>query len=118
MCGVAGLLSKNKEIELSQTIKAMVKTLHHRGPNHSNTFIDNYLALGHSRLSIIDTSNEAHQPYISPCQQYVLVFNGEIYNYQTLRKELLENNVDFQTKSDTEVLFKIYYKMGNRKSLT
>ena len=110
-------MSKNKEIELSQTIKAMVKTLHHRGPNHSNTFIDNYLALGHSRLSIIDTSNEAHQPYISPCQQYVLVFNGEIYNYQTLRKELLENNVDFQTKSDTEVLLKSIIKWGIEKAL-
>jgi len=110
MCSIYGAIGKNyKNIE--QTFS---KELHHRGPDDSGIYYDDTksLALGHTRLSIIDLSNHAHQPMNSEDEKYILVFNGEIYNYQELKKELVSLGYKFHTNSDTEVVLKSYMEFG------
>lgn len=101
MCGIAGILSKNKNRQL--LINQMLHVQKHRGPDNSSTYFDENISLGHNRLAIIDLQKEANQPMLSNCGNYVLVFNGEIYNYLELKKKL-ELAYNFRTNSDTEVL--------------
>ena len=110
MCSIYGTLGKNyKNIE-----KIFSKELHHRGPDDRGVYYDEAanLALGHTRLSIIDLSNHAHQPMSSEDEKYILVFNGEIYNYQDIKKELISLGYEFCTNSDTEVVLKSYIEYG------
>ena len=111
MCGIAGFIDKTKDIK---TLQAMLKIQSHRGPDDSGVYIDkkNGLYLGHNRLAIQDLSFRAHQPFISRCGQYVIVFNGEIYNHLELRKTLLRE-YEFFTTSDTETLLYMYIKFGS-----
>lgn len=85
----------------------MIKTIEHRGPNGEGVFYDQKVALGHKRLSIIDLAS-GMQPMHSSCNRYVIVFNGEIYNYKKIKEELLNCNVQFNSNSDTEVLLNAY----------
>ena len=104
MCSIYGSIGKNyKNVE-----KIFSESLHHRGPDDKGIFYDDSanLALGHTRLSIIDLSNHAHQPM--EYKDCVLVFNGEIYNYKDIKKELIELGYKFVTNSDTEVVLKAY----------
>ncbi|MBI1768765.1 MAG: asparagine synthase (glutamine-hydrolyzing) [Bacteroidetes bacterium] len=105
MCGIAGIISKN---EISQdVISAMTQRLKHRGPDAQGIFIDpnKRVALGHTRLSIIDLSDAANQPFLSQNGRYVVIFNGEIYNFKALRGELKNRHgVTMRTNSDTEVI--------------
>lgn len=111
MCGIAGILGVNpKNVS---TIKFMAEAQKHRGPDALHFWNDEKLALGHNRLSIIDLSESASQPMISNCGNYVIVFNGEIYNYLELKKEL-EKEYDFVTDSDTEVLLAAYIKWNTK----
>lgn len=99
MCSICG---GNYPLEIIQ--KASV-TMKHRGPDFSGNFCDNIFSFAHNRLSIIDLDSAANQPFISPyCPHFVLVFNGEIYNYKELRVELESLGIPFFTHSDTEVL--------------
>jgi asparagine synthase (glutamine-hydrolysing) len=107
MCGIAGILGV--DTKNVSTIKLMVEAQKHRGPDSLQFWNDEKLALGHNRLSIIDLSKSANQPMISSCGNYVIVFNGEIYNYLELKKEL-EKEYAFVTDSDTEVLLAAYIK--------
>ncbi|MEH6408342.1 MAG: asparagine synthase (glutamine-hydrolyzing) [Leeuwenhoekiella sp.] len=109
MCGIAGITSKtNKRSALNEMLDAQK----HRGPDYTGVYIDeNYAFLGHNRLSVIDLSPEANQPFIDKNQRYQLVFNGEIYNYIELR-ESLKIRYDFKTQSDTEVLLAAYITHG------
>ena len=100
MCGIVGLVTKK---EKENTIKLMNDRIKHRGPDGEGYFIDNDVALGHRRLSIIDLST-GNQPMFNEDESVVTVFNGEIYNYQELKEELIKLGHDFKTKSDTEVL--------------
>ncbi len=100
MCGIVGLVTKK---EKENTIKLMNDRIKHRGPDGEGYFIDNDVALGHRRLSIIDLST-GNQPMFNEDESVVTVFNGEIYNYQELKEELKKLGHDFKTKSDTEVL--------------
>lgn len=106
MCGIVGIVSKLK-IE-PKIIERLTTTLRHRGPNAESTYINNSssTALGHTRLSVIDLSSAANQPMFSADGRYVIVFNGEIYNFQKIKKELLQINPSqvFKTNSDTEVI--------------
>lgn len=104
MCGIAGVLHKNGEPILESKLTEMRDTLTHRGPDAGGIFIQDNIGLVHRRLSIIDLSSSANQPFYSPCQNYVLVFNGEIFNHQEFRHELEMKGYQFKTKSDTEVL--------------
>lgn len=100
MCGIVGLVTKK---EKENTIKLMNDRIKHRGPDGDGYFIDGDVALGHRRLSIIDLSS-GDQPMFNEDSSVVTVFNGEIYNYQELKEELIALGHDFKTKSDTEVL--------------
>lgn len=106
MCGIAGYYNFNKEINKEQFEK-MVDIIEHRGPDDRGTYYQGGLALGHRRLSIIDLSSDGHQPFFYK-ERYVIVFNGEIYNYRELKNELIEKGYQFKTKTDTEVLIAAY----------
>ena len=88
--------------------------LHHRGPDDYGEYFDktNRVGLFHNRLSILDTSELGHQPMISDCGDVVLIFNGEIYNFQEIRETLIEQGYFFKSNSDTEVLLNLYLKKG------
>lgn len=114
MCGICGIINLNGDVPDALKLKPMLKAMRHRGPNDEGTFIEENVALGFVRLSIIDLSSDGHQPMFSDDCRYVMVFNGEIYNYIELRKELEENGIIFHTKTDTEVLLKSYIYWGEK----
>lgn len=105
MCGIVGFINHEKE-KLS-TLKNMMGTIKHRGPDGSGTFVDTSIALGHNRLAIIDL-NDGVQPQYNEDKSLVIIFNGEIYNYQELMKILKKKGHKFSTKSDTEVIIHAY----------
>lgn len=110
MCGIAGIIGENaNELELQKMLKIQA----HRGPDHTGYYIDEgYAAIGHNRLSIIDLSADANEPFIDNSGRYYLTFNGEIYNYKELREEL-KYDYDFNTSSDTEVLLASFINWGS-----
>jgi asparagine synthase (glutamine-hydrolysing) len=113
MCGIVGAVSsapiKRKLIE------EMRDRLEHRGPDHAGVWqsSDERVCFGHRRLSIIDPSPEANQPFVSHDGRFVITFNGEIYNFLTLRRELESLGVMFRTNSDTEVLIESFRRWGD-----
>ena len=112
MCGILGIYnSANIGVDRDRFNSALQK-IAHRGPDHQGTVFlnENRVALGHTRLSIIDLSESANQPMT--IDGYTLVYNGEVYNYKELRSELLQLGVDFVTNSDTEVVLKSYMHWG------
>ncbi len=111
MCGIVGFLSNQS---LEDTLKEMIVSQKHRGPNDSGIYIDekNGIYLGHNRLSIQDISSNAHQPFVSYCQDYIVVFNGEVYNFQDIKKELESLGYTFHSHSDTEVILYAYKEWG------
>lgn len=113
MCGIIGILEKPSN-SLSHTIGEMTKSLKHRGPDDSGTWTDEKLgiALGHTRLSIVDLSQEGHQPKASKNGRYVMSYNGEVYNFKTIRKELENLNVHFSGTGDTEVMLEAFETWG------
>lgn len=113
MCGIAGVWHKKAKVNLND-VESFKKSLFHRGPDvqQHQLFDEGRGALVHTRLSIIDLSEEANQPFVSDCGNYMIVFNGEIFNYLELREELEELGESFRTKSDTEVLLKAFIKWG------
>ena len=110
MCGIVGIISSDQK-ELSK-IASATRTLSNRGPDNRSTSKFDNLSLGHARLSIIDTSKAANQPFTDASERYTIIFNGEIYNYKELREELITDQVHFNTNSDTEVLLQLYIKHG------
>ena len=113
MCGIAGIVNFEKEIR-QESIVEMCNTMVHRGPDAEGVFTDRFVGLGHRRLSIIDLSMNGNQPMVDDTSNFVIVFNGEIYGFQTLRNELLELGVKFKSKSDTEVVLYGFIKWGAR----
>ncbi len=111
MCGIAGEFSFGAGPPQPQVVKAMVRSLTHRGPDEEGFFAQGPLAMGMRRLSIVGISNGA-QPLFSPDQSVVLVFNGEIYNYPQLRRELESRGHVFRTDSDGEVILALYQERG------
>ena len=104
MCGIAGIINKKSELISEVKLVSMRDSMLHRGPDASSLWIYENIALAHRRLSIIDLSDAATQPFHSECGRYVLVFNGEIFNYQELRKNLESSGIVFRTYSDTDLL--------------
>jgi len=115
MCGINGILhlDANQSINESNLIR-MRDSLAHRGPDDQGIFIDSCVGLGHRRLSIIDLSEAAHQPFLSEDGRYALVYNGEIYNYKSFYPELLAKGISLKTKSDTEVLLHLFSLYGTQ----
>lgn len=105
MCGIIGIFAKDETGKLNfSNLNSAVNALKLRGPDAKGIYTDENIGLGHTRLSIIDTSDSAKQPFSSPDKRYTLIFNGEIYNYKELRKVLERKGYTFKTSSDTEVL--------------
>jgi asparagine synthase (glutamine-hydrolysing) len=116
MCGIAGIYKyDNCKVKKSEII-GMLSKIKHRGPDGQNIFIYNNVGLGHVLLKIQDTTNNSLQPYFF--KNLVLIYNGEIYNYVDLRKELILKNYDFITDGDTEVLIKLIDCYGLKKALS
>jgi asparagine synthase (glutamine-hydrolysing) len=113
MCGIAGFIDFNSHnIDRARDrAKAMTDAIPHRGPDADGFFVDGKVALGHRRLSIIDLSG-GHQPMAAAEGQVQIAFNGEIYNFQALRRELESMGHGFATRSDTEVILQAYLEWG------
>lgn len=113
MCGINGILhlQPQKKVDERNLIK-MRDSLEHRGPDDKGLFIENNIGLGHRRLSILDVSLAGHQPFFSEDGRYVMVYNGEIYNYKEFYPELKISGFDIKTTSDTEVLMKLFQLHG------
>jgi len=113
MCGITGVFAFNLVGKFNMIhVTAATMALHRRGPDFQDIYIDEFIGLGHRRLSIIDTRSIAHQPMWDESKRYCIIFNGEIFNFQELRKELESTGVTFTTQSDTEVLLKIFIHLG------
>lgn len=109
MCGITGFLDPTAQLNsdsLQAITERMTRILQHRGPDDAGIWVDAAagVALGHQRLAILDLSPEGHQPMVSTNERYVLVFNGEIYNFSALRQELQQLGHSFRGHSDTEVM--------------
>lgn len=107
MCAINGFNFEDEGL-----IRKMNQITRHRGPDDSGVFLDDSLSLGHNRLSIIDLSPAGHQPMLSEDGNFTIVFNGEIYNFKELKKELKERGYNFFSNSDTEVILKSYQEYG------
>src|SRR5579863_8422253 len=109
MCGIAGFVGKGN----NEDLKRMIESLHHRGPDYQGTSLIENVGFAHSRLSIIDLSPDANQPFFSTDKSVAITFNGEIYNYLSLKEELAKTGkYNFKTYSDTEVLVYLYMEYG------
>jgi asparagine synthase (glutamine-hydrolysing) len=109
MCGITGIMSFNLVGKFNKIhISAATRSLEKRGPDHQDVYADEWVGLGHRRLSIIDTTSIAHQPMWDESQRYCIVFNGEIFNYRELKQELVAKGTTFFSSSDTEVLLKLF----------
>jgi asparagine synthase (glutamine-hydrolysing) len=124
MCGIAGFIHFAEGREVPSTLlMAMLKPIHHRGPDDGGVWIDEQhgVALGHRRLSILDLSPAGHQPMGSACGRFVIVFNGEIYNHLELRKELERSGhlptSGWRGHSDTETILACFTVWGIEKTL-
>ena len=105
MCGILGKISLNENLKINKSyfLKSL-SLLNHRGPDDEGYFINNNIAFGHKRLSIIDLSKGGVQPMFSADKSSVICYNGEIYNYKELKNSLKEKGYKFNNKTDTEVL--------------
>lgn len=112
MCGISGIIHLDRSPVPEPQIWDMIKAMKHRGPNDNGTFFEDGIGLGFVRLSIIDLSPAGHQPMFSHDERYVIIFNGEIFNYVELREELIAKGHRFRTKTDTEVLITSYVEWG------
>ena len=114
MCGINGIYSFNEAGRFNSINHAQATaSLQHRGPDDQGQYIREHISLGHRRLSIIDLSEHGHQPMSDATDQYVIVFNGEIYNYQSLKKDLENRGHRFHSQTDTEVLLNSYIAWGS-----
>jgi asparagine synthase (glutamine-hydrolysing) len=113
MCGIAGQYCYNGENPDRQLLAAMSERLFHRGPDGEGLYIKGSAGFVHRRLAIIDLSPDGLQPMTNEDDSLWLVFNGEIYNFIELRKELVEKGHTFHSKSDTEVILHAYEEWGH-----
>jgi len=112
MCGICGIINFNEQTVQESRLRQMMKIMKHRGPDDEGVFLEPNIGLGFVRLSIIDLSQSGHQPRVSPDGNYVIVFNGEIFNYIEIREDLIREGVTFETQTDTEVLLNAYIHWG------
>ena len=111
MCGI--LLHKRKNLTKGEFLRNL-KKLSHRGPDGLNLLNFEDLYIGHTRLSIIDLTNNGLQPMVSSCNNYTISFNGEIYNYKDIKLKLLDKGYEFKSETDSEVVLNGYVEYGNK----
>ncbi len=110
MCGISGMYGHPLPSDTKGIVQKMNDSIAHRGPDDAGIYMDDYVALGHRRLAILDLSPAGHQPMFDASGKIAIVFNGEIYNFLEIRSQLSEYN--FKTQSDTEVILAAYLKWG------
>ena len=114
MCGIAGFTHFSGNMGDKYTLKKMGDSIYHRGPDAGGEYINEHVGLAHRRLAIIDLSDAGIQPMTSHDGKYVIVFNGEIYNFQAIRDELSAAGYPFKTHTDTEVILALYATEGEK----
>jgi asparagine synthase (glutamine-hydrolysing) len=112
MCGINGIIGFEPSDSILEKVRKMNAAVAHRGPDDTGTYQHGQVTLGHQRLSIIDLSSAGHQPMISNDRRYVIAFNGEVYNYRDLRRQL--NQYEFKTNTDTEVVLAAFCEWGEK----
>jgi len=112
MCGIAGFTQFHSQIGNIDSLNKMGEAIYHRGPDAGSAYIDENIGLSHRRLAIIDLSEAGIQPMQSHDNRYVIAFNGEIYNFLELRKELVDKGYAFKSHTDTEVILALYHYEG------
>lgn len=112
MCGICGIYNLNGEPVSPVNLKKMTDAIAHRGPDGEGFYIDSFIGLGHRRLAIIDLSPAGHQPMITRDGQYIISYNGELYNFQELRLELESLGHQFRSRTDSEVVLNAYAQWG------
>ena len=120
MCGIAGIFDFQSRPVDNNTVLSMTDSLAHRGPDGQGVYLDGFVGLGHRRLSIFDLSSAGAQPMISPDGNYVITFNGEIYNHLELRKKYFSttNHIKWKGYSDTETLINLIENIGLEETLS
>lgn len=113
MCGICGIIQLRPKPVAEQDVRVMMEKIRHRGPNDNGIFTEGSVGLGFQRLSILDLSLAGHQPMYSNDENYVIVFNGEIFNYVELKAEL-KSSYQFRTGTDTEVILAAYQVWGEK----
>ena len=111
MCGINGVYNHQSLTDLENKVKQMNSLTKHRGPDFTDIYLDSTVCLGHNRLAIIDLDSKSNQPFISNDENLVLVYNGEIYNFLDLKKQL-SKSYKFKTESDTEIIIAAYHTWG------
>jgi asparagine synthase (glutamine-hydrolysing) len=118
MCGIFGVLEHRHDAEPdARMLEESAGLLAHRGPDHAEHFCEPGIGLAHTRLSLLDLSPRSHQPLWDQSGRYCIVYNGEIYNFKTLRTDLERQGVTFHTTSDTEVLIESIVRTGLEETL-
>lgn len=112
MCGIAGIITKDGSLPSEECLSLMSESIIHRGPDDDGMWIEGGVGFAHRRLAIIDLTERGAQPMHSADGRFVLVYNGEVYNYIELRKELESTGISFQSDSDTEVVMESYRQWG------
>lgn len=112
MCGIVGFINKNGQSAQKSKLIEMANTILHRGPDAEGYYLKENLALAHRRLSIVDLSLKGKQPMESQDGKFIIVFNGEIYNYKHIKHLLQSHGIDFHTQTDTEVILEAYRYWG------
>ena len=112
MCGICGIIKFNKKAVQEEEIARIMRRMKHRGPDDEGIFIEDNIGLGFVRLSIIDLSILGHQPMFSFDGRYVIIYNGETYNYKELRKELSAKGYNFRSNTDTEIVLYSFIEWG------
>ena len=114
MCGITGVFAFNLVGKFSKiNVAAATRSLDRRGPDFQDIYVDEWVCLGHRRLSIIDTREIAHQPMWDLSGRYAIIFNGEIFNHQEIRTELEGEQFRFLTHCDTEVILHAFQRWGS-----
>lgn len=117
MCGITGYwnIGGTRRSGFDDELRQAVAVLNHRGPDDSGIWTNHHgVGLGHTRLSILDLSQHGHQPMVTPDGRYVLVFNGEVYNFREIRKELENKGHHFISKGDSEVVLAAFSEWGKK----
>lgn len=112
MCGITGILDRRGDAVSPVSIRRMADAIAHRGPDDGGVYTEGPVGLGHRRLSIIDLSAAGHQPMATADGRYVMVYNGEVYNFQELRVELEAEGWQFHSHTDAEVVLKAFAQWG------
>lgn len=111
MCGIVGVIERHEGVNL-EMVRRAADLLYKRGPDDCGVWAEDNIGLGHRRLAILDVTRAGHQPMLSPDGRYMIVFNGEIYNFLELRRQISHGYNPWQSNSDTEVILAAYAKWG------